>query len=157
MPFGLQGAPATFQRMMDELLRGTEGYSAAYLDDIVIYSDNWKDHMKHLKEVFRRLRKAALTVKLDKYQFGMDQCIYLGHMVGNGTVRPENSKLEALKEFPIPRTKTAVRGFLGLAAVAAWPGGHQPTCRFMTWGATSMYYQALALDQSSDVIVINLD
>ena len=115
MPFGLQGAPATFQRMMDELLRGTEGYSAAYLDDIVIYSDNWKDHMKHLKEVFRRLRKAALTVKLDKCQFGMDQCIYLGHMVGNGTVRPENSKLEALKEFPIPRTKTAVRGFLGLA------------------------------------------
>ena len=115
MPFGLQGAPATFQRMMDELLRGTEGYSAAYLDDIVIYSDNWKDHMKHLKEVFRRLRKAALTVKFDKCQFGMDQCIYLGHMVGNGTVRPENSKLEALKEFPIPRTKTAVRGFLGLA------------------------------------------
>ena len=64
MPFGLQGAPATFQRMMDELLRGTEGYSAAYLDDIVIYSDNWKDHMKHSKDVFRRLKKAALTVKL---------------------------------------------------------------------------------------------
>ena len=71
--------------------------------------------MKHLKEVFRRLREAGLTVKLDKCQFGMDQCIYLGHMVGNGTVRPEHSKLEALKNFPIPRTKTAVRGFLGLA------------------------------------------
>ena len=69
MTFGLQGAPATFQRMMDELLRGTEGYSEAYLDDIVIYSDNWKDHMKHLKEVFR---KAGLTVKLDKCQFGLD-------------------------------------------------------------------------------------
>ena len=66
--------------MMDKLLRGTEGYSAAYPDDIVIYSDNWKDHMKHLRE-FRRLRKAALTVKLDKCQFGMVQCVYLGHMV----------------------------------------------------------------------------
>ena len=113
MPFGLQGAPATFQQMMDELLRGTEGYSAAYLDDIVIYSDDWKDHMKHLKDVFRRLRKAGLTVKLDKCQFGMEQCLYLGHMVGNGTVRPENSKLEALKDFPIPRTKMTLREFLG--------------------------------------------
>eukprot|EP00731_Ephydatia_muelleri_P017889 Em0010g987a len=95
--------------------RGMEGYSAVYLDDIVIYSDNWKDHMKHLKEVFRRLRKAGLTVKLDKCQFGLDQCMYLCHVVGNGTVRPEHSKLEALKDFLITRTKTVVRGFLGLA------------------------------------------
>ena len=115
MSFGLQGAPATFQRMMDELLRGTEGYSAAYLDDIMIYNDNWKHHMKHFKDVFRILKKAALTVKLVKCQFGMVQCVYLGHLVGNGIVRPENSKLEALKDFSIPRTKTAVTEFLGLA------------------------------------------
>ena len=50
--------------------------------------------------------ETALTVKVDKFQFGMVQCLYLGHKVGNGIVRPENSKLEDLKDFPIPRTKT---------------------------------------------------
>ena len=51
MPFGLQGAPATFQRMMDQLLRGLEEYEAAYLDNLVIYSDSLEDHMLHLAKV----------------------------------------------------------------------------------------------------------
>ena len=69
--------------------------------------------MKHLKDVFLRLRNAALTVKLDKCQIGMVRYIY--QMVGNENVRPENSKLEAFKYFPIPRTKSAVKEFEGLA------------------------------------------
>ena len=48
MPFGLQGAPATFQRMVDKLLDGLSDFASAYLDDIIIYSDNWKDHLSHL-------------------------------------------------------------------------------------------------------------
>ena len=105
MPFGLQGAPATFQRMMDQLLRGLEEYAAAYLDDLVIYSDSWEDHMLHLAKVFDRLRGAGLTAKPRKCQFGMTQCVYLGHVVGNGVVRPEQSKVEAVMSFPIPQTK----------------------------------------------------
>ena len=52
MPFGLQGAPATFQRMIDQLLRGLEGYATAYLDGLVIYSDSWEEHLLHIKNVF---------------------------------------------------------------------------------------------------------
>ena len=84
MPFGLQGAPATFQRMMDQLLRGLKGYAAVYVDDLVIYSHSWEEHLQHIKKVFDQYKEAGLTVKPKKCQFGMKQCIYLGHVVGNG-------------------------------------------------------------------------
>ena len=114
MPFRLQGAPATFQRMMDRLLMGLEGYTAAYLDDLVIFSQSWTDHLEHLQSILLRLREAGLTVKPKKCQFGMKECVYLGHVVGNGTVKPEHGKLEAVQDFPTPETKSQVRAFLGL-------------------------------------------
>ena len=66
MPFGLQGAPATFQRMMDKLLMGLEGYTVAYLDDLVVFSQSWTDHLEHLRSILLRLREAGLTVKLEE-------------------------------------------------------------------------------------------
>ena len=66
MPFGLQGAPATFQRMMDKLLMGLEGYIVAYLDDLVVFSQSWTDHLEHLRSILLRLREAGLTVKLEE-------------------------------------------------------------------------------------------
>ena len=114
MLFGLQGAPATFQRMMDQLIRGLEGFATAYLDDLVIYSSTSDDHVKHLCNVFERLCKADLTAKPRKCQFAMKQCKYLGHIIGNGVVQPEPGKIDAVKSFAVPRTKTDVRAFLGL-------------------------------------------
>ncbi len=55
MPFGLHGAPATFQRLMDKVLAGLEEYAAAYIDDVAIYSDTWEEHLVHLREVFQRI------------------------------------------------------------------------------------------------------
>ncbi len=107
MPFGLSGAPATFQRMMDTLLQGTESFAAAYLDNLVIYSSSWKEHCHHLRE-------HGLTAKPAKCQFGMHQCVYLGHVVGGGQVKPEVGKLTAVMAFPVPSTKKQVRLFLGL-------------------------------------------
>ena len=86
MPFGLAGAPGTFQRLMDNVLRGCEGYATAYLDDIVIHTATWEDHVAKLNDVLRRIQKAGLTVKLEKCQFAMSQCVYLGHLVGNGEI-----------------------------------------------------------------------
>ena len=115
MPFGLSGAPATFQRMMDNLTRGLSESTGAYLDDLVIYSSTWNDHFQHVREVLSRLREAGLTAKPRKCQFGMSKCAYLGHVVGNGRVTPDPSKLEAIQAFPTPTTKKQVRAFLGLA------------------------------------------
>ena len=114
MPFGLQGAPATFQRLMDKVLHGQEEFAAAYLDDVVIFSETWSEHLYHVEQVFQRIQEAGLTVKLAKCQFGMAQCIYLGHVVGSGEVRPDTTKVEAVKQFPVPIIKKNVRTFLGL-------------------------------------------
>ena len=114
MPFGLQGAPATFQRLMDSVVRGLE-FTAAYLDDLIVYSETWEEHLAHLRVVFQRLREAGLTAKPKKCQFGANRCVYLGHVVGDGTVRPDPRKMEAMESFPTPQTKKQVRVFLGLA------------------------------------------
>ena len=114
MPFGLKGAPATIQRLMDGVIRGLDDLCAAYLDDVIIFSSSWEEHLKHLSIVFARLREAGLTVKPAKCTLGAATCTYLGHMVGNGAVCTEPSKLQAVADFPRPRTKTQVREFLGL-------------------------------------------
>ena len=114
MPFGLHGAPATFQRLMDKVLSGHEDYSAAYIDDVVIFSNSWEDHLLHIQKVLQSVQTAGLTVKAKKCQFAMHECVYLGHVVGNGFVRPEVSKIEAVQSFNPPVTKTEVRTFLGL-------------------------------------------
>ena len=111
MPFGLQGAPATFQRLMDRVLRGLDEFAADYLDDVVVFSSTWEEHLEHLQKVMQRLRDAGLTVKLKKYQFEMDHCVYLWHVVGSGEVAPEPTKLATVKTFPVPRTKKQVRVF----------------------------------------------
>ena len=105
MPFGLSGAPATFQQMMDHLLRGSEEFALAYLDDLVVYTSSWEDHLQCVRLILDKLRRAGLTAKPKKCQFGMAECVYLGHVVGSGVVRPEKSKVEAVKLFPAPKTK----------------------------------------------------
>uniref|UniRef100_A0A1X7SMY3 Reverse transcriptase domain-containing protein n=1 Tax=Amphimedon queenslandica TaxID=400682 RepID=A0A1X7SMY3_AMPQE len=115
MPFGLKGAPATFQRLMDCVIRGLESFVSAYLDDIIVFSESFEEHAKHLERVLLRLREAGLTAKPQKCILGTDHCSYLGHIIGGGKVQPELDKLHAVKEYPVPKTKKEVRGFLGLA------------------------------------------
>ena len=114
MPFGLQGAPASFQRMMDRLLQGLGGFASAYLDDLIIFSQTWREHLEHLEAVLTRLCEAGLTARPKKCHFGMEQCIYLGHVVGGGKVQVEASKVEAVQKMSTPKTKKDVRTFLGL-------------------------------------------
>ena len=114
MPFGLHTAPATFQRLMNELLRGCQGFAGAYLDDIVIFSCSWEEHLHHLSEVFTVLQNAGLTIKPIKCQFAHGQVHYLGHIIGGGSIRPDPSKVEAVLAYQRPVTKKDVRSFLGL-------------------------------------------
>ena len=84
MPFGLCGAPATFQRMMDQIIKGLYKFTNAYLDDLIIFSTSWEDHLIHLRTVLSRLQELGLTTKPSKCQFAMTECTYLGHVVGTG-------------------------------------------------------------------------
>ena len=90
---------------MDQLLVGVEEFTAAYLDDLIIFSESWEDHLSHVEGVLERVRAAGLKVKPKKCQFGMTQCVYLGHIVGNGLVEPEASKVETVWSFLQPAAK----------------------------------------------------
>ena len=116
MPFGMKSAPATFQRMINKVLSGLDTFSGAYLDDILIYSKTFEDHLVHLEKVFNCLQEAKLIAKPSKCVIGHAQIVYLGHLVGSGEMYPLKSKVECLRQFPIPETKKQLRSFLGLAS-----------------------------------------
>ena len=114
MPFGLTGAPVTFQRLIDSVLQGTEKFTGVYVDSVVICGNNWTEHLYHITEVFQRLQEAGLTIKLKKFTFGTQECTDLGHRIERGGVRPEISKVAAIRAMAQPRTKKDVRIFLGV-------------------------------------------
>ena len=113
MAFGFRNAPSTFQRMVNNLLVGLSNCEA-YLDDLVVYSTTWCEHVAHLKAVFERLSGANLTINLAKCEFGQATIVYLGKVVGSGEVRPVQAKIEAMLEFPLPTSRRELRRFLGM-------------------------------------------
>lgn len=98
---------------MQRILSGVTNCEA-YLDDVVVYSNSWPNHIKTLREVFSRLAKASLTINLAKCEFGKAVITYLGIWVGQGQVRPVNAKVEVIREFPVPKTKRELWHFLGM-------------------------------------------
>ena len=112
-PFGLSQAPAYFQRLVHEVLKGIT-FAFGYLDDILIFSPDNKTHLKHLEIVFQRLREADLKLKASKCNFFKKHIQYLGHLVSGEGIEPLPEKLEAVRKMPPPTTPKEVRQFLGL-------------------------------------------
>ena len=83
LPFGMENAPATFQRLMNERIAGLENVYV-YIDDLVVYSDTWEDHVSHTRSLFNRLSLAKLTVNLTKSHIGKAKVTFLGHKIGQG-------------------------------------------------------------------------
>ncbi|XP_057195726.1 uncharacterized protein LOC130557734 [Triplophysa rosa] len=115
LPFGLHGAPATIQRMMNIILRPHQQYAAAYIDDVVIHAESWEAHLERLRRVFDELRRAGLTANPKKCHLGLSEAKFLGYQIGRGLIRPQEKKVEAVRSAARPTTKTQVRAFLGLA------------------------------------------
>ena len=112
-PFGLSQAPAYFQRLVHEVLKGIT-FAFGYLDDILIFSPDNKTHLEHLEAVFQRLREADLKLKASKCNFFKKHIQYLGHLVSGEGIEPLPEKLEAVRKMPPPTTPKEVRQFLGL-------------------------------------------
>ena len=110
MSSGLRNAPATFQRLMHGVVTGLEGI-AVYLDDVVVYSDTWEQHMDRIHVP---LQEANLTINLAKCHFARATAVYLGKVVGQGQVKPVRAKVQAIDQFPPPVSKTELRRFLGM-------------------------------------------
>ena len=116
MPFGLTNAPATFQRLMERVLRRlTWEHCLVYLDDILIFSKSFEEHVTGLTKVLQKLREAGLKAKPAKCQFGRRSVNYLGHVVSADGLAPEDEKIRAVTAFPVPKSVEQVRSFVGLA------------------------------------------
>ena len=116
VPFGLCNAPATFSRLMDRVLAGLHWETFIfYLDDIIVFSSTWEEHLARLRQVFKRLTHANLKLEADKCTFAAKEVNYLGHRVTEEGLLPDSSLLAAIREIPPPKTATEVRSFLGLA------------------------------------------
>ena len=114
LPFGMKNAPATFQRMVKKLVRDIDGCEG-YIDDVVIFSDNWSDHIRQIERFFQIMREAKLTINLMKCEFGKATVKYLGHIVGQGQVRPLDAKIQTIVKYPIPTSRKELARFLGMA------------------------------------------
>ncbi|CAI5471221.1 unnamed protein product [Closterium sp. Yama58-4] len=116
MPFGLCNAPATFQAEMNHILRPLlDECVVVYLDDILIYSKNMKEHVEHLRKVFEILRKNKFYVKLSKSDFALEKVQFLGHMVSAKGVHVDPRKIEAVKKWKVPENVKELQQFLGFA------------------------------------------
>jgi len=117
MPFGLHSAGATFQRLLDRVIGPElEPKAFAYLDDLVIVSSSFEEHLELLGVVFRRLREAGLRLNPEKCHFARRELKYLGHVVNSDGISTDPEKVRAIKEFPAPTNVKALRSFLGLAS-----------------------------------------
>ena len=116
MPFGLCNAPATFQRMMNDVLRPyLDRFVICMLDDILIYSNSPEEHAEHLRLVLALLRQHKLYAKSTKCEFGVPRLEFLGHVVSGEGISTCPKKIKAVEDWPAPRTTTDLRSFLGLA------------------------------------------
>jgi len=115
MPFGLKNAPMSFQMLMSQVLRGLHWkFVLCYIDDILVFSRDFGEHLQHLDLVFQKLRQANLTLKQDKCQFGLERVMFLGHILSSDGVSVDPEKTEKVKDFPVPKTQTQLKSFLGL-------------------------------------------
>lgn len=117
MPFGLHSAPATFQRLLDTILGpDLEPHVFVYLDDIIVISKTFHEHLELLAETFRRLRNAKLRLNPDKCKFCVDKLKYLRHIIDREGIRTDPEKVSAVADWPEPRTVKQIRQFIGMAS-----------------------------------------
>lgn len=115
LPFGLCNGPAIYQRIMNLILHGLIGEEClVYLDDIIVFSKTFDEHIRHLENMFKRIEESGLKIKASKCNIACDRVKYLGHIVTPNGILPDESKIEAVKRFPVPKDTTHVKSFLGL-------------------------------------------
>ena len=114
-PFGLMNSGSYFSQLMSIVLKGIKGiYVINYLDDILVYSEDFESHIRHLTEVFKRLKQANFKLNLAKCEFVKSSVEYLGHVIDATGLRPNPEKVSAIQSAPAPKTVRGVRGFIGI-------------------------------------------
>ena len=115
MPFGLKNAPATFQRMINSVLREyINKICVVYLDDILIFSTSLQEHIDSINKIFKVLRKAQLKIQINKCSFFQKETDYLGHILTKDGIKPNNEKIDQILKLKLPATQKQIKSFLGV-------------------------------------------
>ena len=115
LAFGLTNAPSIFTQLMDRILNGIKNtFVTSYADDILIYSKTVHEHMKHIRIVLERIREAGIKLNKGKCEFFKTELEFLGHVVTREGIKPQESKIQAIQNTPIPTTVKKIRSYLGL-------------------------------------------
>ena len=115
MPFGLSGAPSSFQRLMNTICSDLP-FVTTYLDDLLVHSKTTDEHVKHLALLFQRMSTAGLTFRGSKCHIGLSSVTYLGHVFSSGGMSPDPEKVSAIRSWATPTDVSSLRSFLGLAS-----------------------------------------
>ena len=117
MPFGLTNAPATFQRLMENCMGDLHlSYCLLYLDNIIVYSNTYEEHLVRLEAVFSKLKDAGLKLSPSKCHFLCKEIKYLGHMISEEGIGVDPEKIACVKNWPVPKSVKQVQGFLGFTS-----------------------------------------
>jgi hypothetical protein len=117
MPFGLTNAPTTFQSCMNHVFnKQLRKFLLVFFDDLLIYSKTWEDHLKHVDQILSIMEEQSLYAKESKCEFGMTEVLYLGHIIGEKGVQVHQEKIQAILDWPTPKTLTELKGFLGICS-----------------------------------------
>lgn len=115
IPFGINISQAALLRAMDAVLgQNNDDFLLLYVDDALLFSDSFKQHLSHLRYFLSKLKESNMTVKLEKSLFFRDQVPFLGYIFTTSGLKPDPKKIEAIKNFPIPKTRKQLKGFIGL-------------------------------------------
>jgi hypothetical protein len=114
MPFGLTNAPATFQRLMESCMGDLYlTYCLLYIDDIIVFSRTYEEHLERLEAIFKRLQEAGLKLKPSKCKFFKQEIGYLGHIISAQGISTDPEKIKTVKNWQIPKTTKELQSFLG--------------------------------------------
>ncbi|MBW0477021.1 hypothetical protein O181_016736 [Austropuccinia psidii MF-1] len=123
IPFGIKNAQAHFQRMMDTIFQEEilEGWIVVYIDDIIICSETWEDHVQYIDRVISKCIPTNLKISLKKCSFGQQELLALGHKISGLSLKIDQNKVEAVLQMPVPRN---IKGIQSLFQCASWYRKH---------------------------------